>query len=97
MKYYTAINTGKGFITHEENESAHISGYPANVWVTENTSWATRVGAIEKTKEEAQALVDSEYSSSISELQTQINSLPDGEEKTRLQYQLDMSTPIILP
>jgi hypothetical protein len=58
MAYYQTENTGIGFITHEDNEIAHVAGYPANIWITENTSWATRVGAIEKTKEEAQALVD---------------------------------------
>jgi hypothetical protein len=58
MKYYFVKNTGKGFITHAENESSHISGYPGDVWVTENTTWASRVGAISKTKEEAQSLVD---------------------------------------
>lgn len=58
MAYYHAVNTGKGFITHAENESAHIAGYPADVWITENTAWAARVGAVEKTKQEAQALVD---------------------------------------
>jgi hypothetical protein len=58
MAYYVAVNTGKGFITHEENESAHIAGYAGDVWVTENTAWALRVGATPKTKIEAQALVD---------------------------------------
>lgn len=58
MKYYQATNTGKGFITHEENEIAHIAGYPGNIWITENSAWALRVGAIEKTKEEAQVLTD---------------------------------------
>mgnify|MGYP003635942060 FL=1 len=58
MAYYVAENTGKGFITHPENELAHIAGYPANVWVTQNSSWASRVGATEKTREEAQSLVD---------------------------------------
>ena len=60
MAYYQVENTGLGFITHEDNETAHVAGYPANIWVTDNTAWATRVGAIEKTKEEAQALVDGE-------------------------------------
>jgi len=58
MAYYHAVNTGKGFITHADNESAHVAGYPGDVWVTENSSWATRVSATSKTKEEAQALVD---------------------------------------
>jgi hypothetical protein len=60
MAYYQAENTGEGFITHEDNELSHVAGYPANIWVTDNTAWATRVGAVEKTKEEAQALVDAE-------------------------------------
>lgn len=60
MAYFTAENTGLGFITHDDNETAHITGYPGNIWVTENTEWAARVGAVEKTKEEAQALIDIE-------------------------------------
>ena len=62
MAYYTATNTGKGFITHADNESAHVSGYPGDVWVTENSTWATRVGATSKTKAEAQLLVDNAVS-----------------------------------
>lgn len=62
-KYYQIENYGHGFITHEENEQAHIAGYPGNIWVTENTTWAQRVGAVEKTKEEAQLIVDNAVSS----------------------------------
>ena len=58
LKYYHTTNTGKGFITHPENEANHIAGHLADIWTTENTAWATRVGAIEKTIIEAQALVD---------------------------------------
>ena len=65
MAYFIAENTGKGFITHEDNQIAHIAGFPANVWVTENTAWASRVGAVEKTKEEAQALVDTELAGKV--------------------------------
>jgi hypothetical protein len=65
MAYYHAINSGKGFITHEDNELAHVSGHPGNIWVTENSTWAARVGATEKTKEEAQALVDAGISGSV--------------------------------
>jgi hypothetical protein len=54
MNYYQAVNTGLGFITHEDNELAHVAGYPGDIWATENTTWAARVGAVEKTKEEAQ-------------------------------------------
>ena len=63
-KYYQIENYGHGFITHEENEQAHIAGYPGDIWVTENTTWPQRVGAIEKTKEEAQLIVDNAVSSS---------------------------------
>lgn len=71
MKYFVAENTGKGFITHEDNESTHIAGFPGNVWVTENTAWATRVGAVEKTKEEAQAIVDAAIAADVANLQSQ--------------------------
>lgn len=66
MRYYHVKHTGiKGFITHEDNESAHVAGYPGDIWVTENTTWANRVGAVEKTKEEAQALLDAAISGSV--------------------------------
>ena len=71
-KYYNAENTGKGFITHEDNELAHIKGYPGNIWVTENTAWAVRVGAVEKTKLEAQTLVNTTISGSVDEEGNQI-------------------------
>lgn len=58
LKYYYALNTGHGFITHEENEQTHIAGYPGDIYVTENFAWAQRVNAQEKTKEEAQAIID---------------------------------------
>lgn len=67
MAYYHAVNTGKGFITHADNESAHVAGYPGDVWVTENSTWATRVNATGKTKTEAQALVDAAISGSVYE------------------------------
>jgi hypothetical protein len=65
MAYYQAENTGLGFITHEDNESAHVAGFPADIWVTENIAWAARVGAVEKTKEEAQALVDTKVAGQV--------------------------------
>ena len=57
-KYYQVENYGKGFITHQDNETAPIFGYPGNIWITENIVWAQRVNAVEKTQEEAQAIVD---------------------------------------
>ena len=66
-KYYNAENTGKGFITHEDNELSHISGYPGDVWVTENTAWATRHGLVEMTKLSAQTIVNTAISGSVDE------------------------------
>ena len=67
LRYYHGVNTGKGFITHEDQESGlgSISGYPGDIWVTENTVWAERVGVVEKTKEEAQSIVDATLSNMI--------------------------------
>lgn len=64
LKYYYAVSTGKGFITHAENAEFHIQSHPGDIWTTENTTWATRVGATEKTFSEAQALVSSSLSGS---------------------------------
>ena len=51
--YCTATNTGKGFITHEEQENAQplkASGYPGNVWQVEDNAtgqaWRTKVGGV---------------------------------------------------
>jgi ribonuclease HI len=66
MQYFLVENTGKGFITHEDNEKSQISGYPGNIWATENNiEWATRVNAIEKTKVEAQSIIDAEINGLI--------------------------------
>lgn len=72
MAYYQATNTGAGFITHEDNELSHVAGYSSNIWITENTSWAARVGAIAKTKAEAQALIDADLIGKV---------YPEGHEK----------------
>lgn len=66
MHYYHIVSPGvKGWITHADNELAHVAGYPGDVWVTENTAWAARVGATEKTQAEAQALVDAVINEAI--------------------------------
>ena len=58
MKYYEGNNTGKGFITHEDNEVGHISEYPGDIWVTENWRWARLRGLNELNKAQAQERVD---------------------------------------
>ena len=71
-KYYQAENTGKGFITHGDQELAHISGYPGDVWVTENTAWATRHGLVEMTILSAQTILNTAISGSVDEFGNQI-------------------------
>ena len=65
--YCTATNTGKGFITHEEQENANplnAKGFPGDVWGVEDNAtgqaWQSKVGGVVKTKAEAQAIVDAE-------------------------------------
>ena len=71
-KYYQTENTGKGFITHGDNELSHVAGYPGNVWVTENTAWAARHGLVEMTKVTAQTIVNTTISGSNDEDGNQI-------------------------
>ena len=71
-KYYQAENTGKGFITHGDQELAQISGYPGDVWVTENTAWAARLNLVEMTKLTAQTIVNTAISGSVDEDGNQI-------------------------
>ena len=79
--YCTATNTGKGFITHEEQENAQplkASGYPGNVWQVEDNAtgqaWRTKVGGVTKTLAEAQAIVNA----AVTSQQEAWDALPDG-------------------
>ena len=60
--YGTATNTGKGFFTREDRGNFFLRGYPADVWVTgyneKAALWFSAKNAVEKTKAEAQSLVD---------------------------------------
>ena len=62
--YGTATNTGKGFFTHEDRLNFFLRGYPGDVWVAGNNEkgalWLAEKNGVEKTKAEAQALVDAE-------------------------------------
>ena len=62
--YGTATNTGKGFFTHEDRLNFFLRGYPGDVWVVGNNEkgalWLAEKNCVEKTKAEAQALVDAE-------------------------------------
>ena len=81
--YGVAENTGKGFITVNDRQKFFIRGYPANVWMVGNTvegaMWLAEKGAREKTKEEAQALIDAE----IQAAQAVWDALSDAEKELR--------------
>tara|TARA_Y100001938_G_scaffold135704_1_gene197668 strand:- start:8 stop:304 length:297 start_codon:yes stop_codon:yes gene_type:complete len=80
--YGVAENTGKGFFTAQDRQKFFLRGYPANIWVIGNNvdgaMWLAEKNGVEKTKEEAQALVDAE----IQAAQTAWDALSD-EEKAR--------------
>ena len=62
--YGVATNTGKGFFTAEDRQKFFLRGYPANVWMVGNNvdgaMWLAEKNGVEKTKAEAQALIDAE-------------------------------------
>ncbi len=62
--YGVLVNTGKGFFTAEDRRNFFLRGYPANVWVVGNNEkgalWLAEKNGVEKTKSEAQAIVDAE-------------------------------------
>ena len=71
-KYYQTENYGKGFITHADNELGQVSGYPGNIWVTENTAWAAKHNLVEMTKITAQTIVNTAISGSVDDNGDQI-------------------------
>ena len=62
--YGTATNTGKGIFTHQNRREFFLRGYPAEVWVVGNNEkgalWLAEANGVEKTKAEAQSLVDAD-------------------------------------
>ena len=81
--YGVAENTGKGFFTAEDRRKFFLRGYPANVWMVGNNvdgaMWLAEKGAREKTKEEAQALIDAE----VQAAQAEYDALSDEEKAIR--------------
>ena len=79
--YGTATNTGKGFFTVQDRRNFFLRGYPAEVWVVGNSEkgalWLAEKNGVEKTKAEAQALVDVE----VEALQAAWDALPEEEAK----------------
>ena len=62
--YGTATNTGKGFFTAQDRRDFFLRGYPADVWCignnVEGARWLAEKNGVEKTKSEAQALINAE-------------------------------------
>jgi|TARA_Y100000114_G_scaffold156135_1_gene182284 poly-gamma-glutamate capsule biosynthesis protein CapA/YwtB (metallophosphatase superfamily) len=62
--YGVATNTGKGFFTAEDRRKFFLRGYPADVWMIGNNvdgaMWLAEKNGVEKTKAEAQALINAE-------------------------------------
>jgi len=82
--YGVATNTGKGFITVEDRQKFFLKGYPANVWMIGNNvdgaSWLAEKNGVEKTKSEAQALINAEVQAHQAEWDAQTD-----EEKANSQ------------
>ena len=81
--YGVATNTGKGFFTVEDRQKFFLRGYPANVWMIGNNvdgaMWLAEKNGVEKTKAEAQALVDAE----VNAAQAEYDALSDEEKAIR--------------
>ena len=80
--YGVATNTGKGFFTAEDRRAFFLRGYPADVWMIGNNvdgaMWLAEKNGVEKTKSEAQALINVEVEAG----QAAYDALSD-EEKAR--------------
>ena len=68
-QYCVAENWGKGFIEPSESSKIKFVGYPGNVWQVPAHNkyanlWIAKVAGVVKTKDEAQAIVDAEVTSS---------------------------------
>ena len=68
-QYCVAENWGKGFIDHDESQRITFVGYPGNVWQVpaynkHGNLWIAKVAGVVKTKDEAQAIVTAEVTSS---------------------------------
>ena len=81
--YGVATNTGKGFFTADDRRKFFLRGYPADVWMVGNNvdgaMWLAEKGGVEKTKAEAQALIDAE----IQTAQASYDALSDEEKALR--------------
>jgi hypothetical protein len=93
--YGTATNTGKGFFTAEDRRAFFLRGFPGDVWVVGNNEkgalWLAEKNGVEKTKAEAQAIVDAE----VTKAQAAWDELPDEQKNNGINNQ--RPTAITLP
>jgi len=79
-KYAIITNTGKDFFTHQDRLDFSIEGYIGDVWVVgdneKGVAWIANKNGVEKTKTEAQAIVDAKLSTS----QTQWDALSEADK-----------------
>ena len=80
-QYCVAENWGKGFIEHDESWRITFKSFPGNVWQVPAYNkhanlWIAKVAGTIKTKDEAQAIVDTEVTASQN---TWDNNNVDGE------------------
>ena len=90
--YGVATNTGKGVFTAEDRRKFFLRGYPANVWMVGNNvdgaMWLAEKNGVEKTKSEAQALIDAEVQAAQAAWDAQTD-----EEKARNDRPSDITLP----
>ena len=81
--YGVATNTGKGFFTAEDRRAFFLRGYPADVWMVGNNvagaMWLAEKNGVEKTKAEAQALIDAD----VQAAQAEYDAMSDEQKAVR--------------
>ena len=91
--YGVAENTGKGFFTAEDRRKFFLRGYPANVWMVGNNvdgaMWLAEKNGVEKTKAEAQALIDAE----VQAAQAEWDAMSDEDKANSLGRPTDVILP----
>ena len=91
--YGTATNTGKDFFTRQNRLDFFLRGYPADVWVvgynTEGGLWLSEKNAVQKTKAEAQAIVDAQITAD----QAEWDALPEAEKTDMNPRPTDITLP----
>ena len=90
--YGVAENTGKGFFTAEDRRKFFLRSYPANVWMVGNNvdgaMWLAEKNGVEKTKAEAQALIDAEIEAAQADWDAQ-----SDDHKALIERPVDVTLP----